>query len=83
VAQVSAQRTGANLGHQKVTASQDDILLGVHRWHRLPATELVPRIPFGVEGNDPQGLKPASFADLGGTAEAVPFPKPFLKPVLL
>jgi len=29
-----------------------------------------------VQELDPQGLKPASFAGLGGTAEAVPFPKP-------
>jgi hypothetical protein len=29
----------------------------------------------GQKGN-PQGLKPAFWADLGGTAEAVPFPKP-------
>jgi hypothetical protein len=27
----------------------------------------------------PQGLKPASFAIPSGTAEAVPFPKPFMK----
>jgi hypothetical protein len=27
----------------------------------------------------PQGLKPASFAGLSGTAEAVPFPKPSAK----
>src|SRR5450759_4203720 len=31
----------------------------------------------------PQGLKPACLLALGGTAEAVPFPKPFMKPALL
>ncbi|SPE32399.1 hypothetical protein SBA7_1210008 [Candidatus Sulfotelmatobacter sp. SbA7] len=30
----------------------------------------------------PQGLKPALLLALGGTAEAVPFPKPSMKPVL-
>jgi hypothetical protein len=34
-----------------------------------------------VKKGDPQGLKPAFLVVLGGTAEAVPFPKPFLKPV--
>jgi len=27
----------------------------------------------------PQGLKPASFMGFSGTAEAVPFPKPFAR----
>src|SRR5271166_6041943 len=31
----------------------------------------------------PQGLKPAFLSALGGTAEAVPYPKPFMRPVLL
>jgi septum formation protein len=31
-----------------------------------------------VQKGDPQGLKPAFVAGLGGTAEAVPFPKPIL-----
>jgi hypothetical protein len=31
----------------------------------------------------PQGLKPASFAIPSGTAEAVPFPKPFYEDSLL
>jgi hypothetical protein len=37
------------------------------------------------EGNDlrPQGLKPAFLMALIGTAEAVPFPKPFMRPVLV
>jgi len=38
--------------------------------------ELVSKICFDAGECDPQGLKPASFADLGGTAEAVPYPKP-------
>jgi hypothetical protein len=29
-----------------------------------------------VASGRPQGLKPSSFVALGGTAEAVPFPKP-------
>ncbi len=29
-----------------------------------------------VNGPGPQGLKPGSFLALGGTAEAVPFPRP-------
>jgi len=28
-------------------SAQDDILLGVHRWHGLPATELVSKMPLG------------------------------------
>ena len=31
-----------------------------------------------VKKGDPQGLKPAFLAALGGTTEVVPFPKPFL-----
>jgi hypothetical protein len=31
-----------------------------------------------VDCQGPQGLKPASFLALGGTAEAVPFPNPFV-----
>jgi hypothetical protein len=31
---------------------------------------------LGAENVGHQGLKPASFAALSGTAEAVPFPKP-------
>jgi len=36
---------------------------------------------FYTEGEEsgPQGLKPAFLAALSGTAEAVPFPKPFLE----
>ena len=33
-----------------------------------------------VDGQGPQGLMPASLLALGGTAEAVPFPKPSQKP---
>lgn len=29
-----------------------------------------------ADGVDPQGLKPAYFGALSGTAEAVPFPRP-------
>ena len=29
---------------------------------------------WGTEGSGPQGLKPASWVAIGGTAEAVPFP---------
>jgi len=32
-----------------------------------------------VKKGDPQGLKPAFLVTLGGTAEAVPFPKPILE----
>jgi hypothetical protein len=36
-----------------------------------------------MKGQDvPQGLKPASIAVLGGTAEAVPYPKPSVKRTL-
>ncbi|SPF48895.1 hypothetical protein SBA1_90031 [Candidatus Sulfotelmatobacter kueseliae] len=37
--------------------------------------------PYMARGNRrlPQGLKPASWLALGGTAEAVPFPKPFMR----
>jgi hypothetical protein len=45
--------------------------------------EVVSRIFLRVQKADPQGLKPAFWAGLGGTAEAVPFPKPILKPVLV
>ena len=38
--------------------------------------ELVPKILLRVQPGDPQGLKPAFLVGLGGTAEAVPFPKP-------
>jgi len=34
--------------------------------------------PRRLEAGVPQGLKPAPFFALGGTAEAVPFPKPIL-----
>jgi len=37
--------------------------------------ELVSPVLGGERG--PQGLKPTSFVALSGTAEAVPFPKPF------
>jgi hypothetical protein len=45
--------------------------------------ELVSKILFRVQKADPQGLKPAFLAGLGGTAEAVPCPKPFRRPVLV
>jgi hypothetical protein len=32
-----------------------------------------------VENEISEGLKPASFLALGGTAKAVPYPKPFMK----
>jgi len=32
-----------------------------------------------VQKGDPQGLKPAFWADLGGTAEAVPYVKPIFE----
>ncbi len=32
------------------------------------------------EQSDPQGLKPAFLLVLNGTAEAVPYPKPFVRP---
>jgi len=44
--------------------------------------ELVSSMPFNPEGASLQGLKPACLLAPGGTAEAVPFPKPFMKPVL-
>jgi phosphoribosylformylglycinamidine synthase len=42
------------------------------RWEPPVAREM----PDHVRLSDPQGLKPASSAAFGGTAEAVPFPKP-------
>jgi len=35
----------------------------------------------GTEGSEPQGLKPASWVVIGGTAEAVPFPVRMRTPV--
>src|SRR5437588_4404014 len=35
-----------------------------------------------LEGSVPQGLKPKNFSTSDGTAEAVPFPKPFPKETL-
>ncbi|MBZ5547291.1 MAG: hypothetical protein LAO22_04880 [Acidobacteriia bacterium] len=41
--------------------------------------ELVSKILLRVKKADPQGLKPQLLAALGGTAEAVPFPKPIFE----
>src|SRR6266496_3038521 len=41
--------------------------------------ELVSKGLLKVQKADPRGLKPAFWAVLGGTAEAVPFPKPILE----
>ncbi|SPE44024.1 hypothetical protein SBA7_270002 [Candidatus Sulfotelmatobacter sp. SbA7] len=46
----------------------------------LTGTEFTNALPPGR--HVPQGLKPAFFQALGGTAEAVPYPNPFMKPVL-
>jgi len=35
------------------------------------------------EGGRPQGLKPACLLDLIGTTEVVPFPNPFMRPVVV
>jgi hypothetical protein len=40
------------------------------------AIERVSKVLSGVKKSYPQGLKPASLAALGGTAKAVPYPKP-------
>jgi hypothetical protein len=37
--------------------------------------EPVSKIILRVQKGDPQTLKPAFLADLGGTAEAVPYPR--------
>jgi hypothetical protein len=34
---------------------------------------------FGAQENFPQRLKPTSFLDFGGTAKAVPFPRPIFE----
>jgi hypothetical protein len=41
--------------------------------------ELVSKILLRVQKTNPQGLKPAFFAGLGGTAEAVPYSKPIFE----
>src|SRR5208282_2043465 len=46
-----------------------------------PRTGLINTSPGKRSG--PQGLKPALLSVLNGTAEAVPYPKPFMRPVLL
>src|ERR1039458_6684900 len=53
------------------------------RNRRLASTRtgLIDNSPRGSSG--PQGLKPASLLALGGTAEAVPIPKPFMRAVLV
>src|SRR5208282_4581995 len=47
----------------------------------VPRTGLINTSPGKRSG--PQGLKPALLSVLNGTAEAVPYPKPFMRPVLL
>jgi hypothetical protein len=41
--------------------------------------ELVSKILLKLQKADPQGLKPGFWAGLGGTAEALPFPKPIFE----
>ncbi len=43
-------------------------------------TGLINGFPIGL--SVPQGLKPAFLLALDGTAKAVPYPKPFMRPVL-
>src|SRR5208282_4972031 len=47
----------------------------------VPRTGLINTSPGKRSG--PQGLKPALLSVLNGTAEAVPYPKPFMRPVLV
>ena len=47
----------------------------------MTTTGLINSSSGGVSG--PQGLKPAFLLALGGTAEAVPYPDPFMRPLLV
>jgi hypothetical protein len=57
----------------------------VERCEALDSIDKMHRTDFkngiAVENSKPQGLKPTSLAAPGGTAKAVPFPRPFMKPV--
>src|SRR5208282_1206351 len=53
---------------------------GVPALHSETRTDLINNSPGKRPG--PQGLKPALLSVLNGTAEAVPYPKPFMRPVL-
>jgi hypothetical protein len=48
--------------------------VGMQILHYAAAKEKA-RLPKRINANLPQGLKPRFYAGLGGTAEAVPFPK--------
>jgi hypothetical protein len=51
----------------------------VYARNSIQFSPLVLNSPWAV----PQGLKPAFLAVVSGTAEAVPYPEPFMRPVLV
>src|ERR1039457_7287415 len=76
------QRSSADAPHHPYVAQGREGLAD-HWWNVNAGTRALAELtrvcfinPFQVGRRGPQGLKPAFFLALNGTAEAVPYPKP-------